>query len=171
MQQEREKTSKTRALIDHDTQARFVLNVYSIHNHKLISAVTPPDLRICFTRIDTDVVALRTKATQLVRGEHTNEHIPHPAGTDELASGSLPFDRMHGKAQEVPQPDANTTFTGTLSSQSKSELLKMAAVLAIPTTEKDRKQELTLKIRDHLDANPNTRNSVQFGQLTWRSAN
>ena len=47
----------------------------------------------------------------------------------------------------------------------------MAAVLAIPTTEKDRKQELTLKIRDHLDANPNTRNSVQFGRLTWRSAN
>jgi hypothetical protein len=47
----------------------------------------------------------------------------------------------------------------------------MAAVLGIQTTEKDRKQELTSKIRDFLDANTDTWNSAQFKQLTWRSTN
>ncbi|KAI9435191.1 hypothetical protein H4582DRAFT_1768182, partial [Lactarius indigo] len=45
VQQEHKKTSKTRALVDHDPQARFMLNVHSIHNYKLILAVTPPSLR------------------------------------------------------------------------------------------------------------------------------
>ena len=171
MQQEREKTSKTQALIDHDPKPQFVLNIYSIHNHKSILAVTPPGLRVHVTSIDVDVVALRTKAAQLVQGEHTDEVNPHCASADELTSGSLPFDQTRGNAQAASRTDVNTMFTGTLSSQSKMELLRMAAVLAIPTTEKDRKQELTLKIRDHLEANPDTRNNAQFGRLTWRSAN
>ena len=65
----------------------------------------------------------------------------------------------------------NVTFTGSLSLQRKLELVTMAAVLGITTTEKDLKQELMSKIWDHLDANPNIRNSAQFKQLTWQSAN
>jgi hypothetical protein len=171
VQQERDKTSRTQDLIDHNPEPRFVLNVHSIHNYKSILAVTPPGLQKPFTSVDVDVVTLRKRAAQLIRKECTDDDIAHPEDPDELTSGSLPFDRTHGKTQAAPHLDLNATFTGTLSSQSKLELLTMAAVLGIQTTEKDRKQELTSKIRDHLDTNPNTRNSAQFGRLTWRSAN
>ena len=170
MQQEREKTSKTRELVDHSPQPRFVLNVHSIHNYKSILAATPLNIRKP-SSLDVDVVALRKRAAQLIRKEHTEVDIAHPTGVDELTSGSIPFDRTHGKTQALPHRDMNTAFTGSLSSQRKLELVTMAAVLGIPTTEKDSKQELTSKIRDHLDANPDTRNSAQFKQLTWRSAN
>lgn len=171
VRQEREKTSKTRALVDHNAQARFILNIHSIHNYKLVLAVTPPSLRVPSTSVGTDIVLLRTRAARLIRKENTDEDVVHPTGADEPTSGALPFDRTRAKTRAAPQPDANASFTGTLSSQNKSELLIMAAVLGIPATEKARKQDLALKIRDYLDANPNTRNSPQFGQLTWRSAN
>ncbi|KAH8992124.1 hypothetical protein EDB86DRAFT_2781148, partial [Lactarius hatsudake] len=67
VQQEREKTSKTRALVNHDPQARFVLNVHSIHNYKSILAVTPPSLRGLSTSVDTDIVTLRMRAAQIIR--------------------------------------------------------------------------------------------------------
>lgn len=93
--------------------------------------------------------------------------IAHPTDADKLTSGSILFDWICGKTQAAPQHDMNPAFTGTLSSQNKSELVTMAAVLSILTTEKDQKQELASKIWDHLDPNPNTRNSAQFRQLTW----
>lgn len=166
VQQEREKTSRTRATVDHKPDARFVVNIHSIHNYKLILAVTPPDLLMPPTGVDSDTVALRTRAAQLLRGE---VNVTHP-GADGDVPTSLPFDRTHGKSQAAPQ-DANTTFAGTLSSQSKSTLMAMAAALSIPVTEKARKQELPVKIRDYLDANPDIRNSTRFAQVTWRSAN
>ena len=171
MQQEREKTSKTRDLVDHSPQPRFVLNVHSIHNYKSILAATPLDIRKP-SSLDVDVVALRKRAAQLIRKEPTDDvDIARPTDTHELTSDSIPFDRTRGKTQAVPQHDINAAFTGSLSSQRKLELVTMAAVLGIPTTEKDSKQELTSKIRDHLDANPDIRNGAQFKQLTWRSAN
>ncbi|KAH9175921.1 hypothetical protein EDB89DRAFT_2240784 [Lactarius sanguifluus] len=170
VQQEREKTSKTRALVDHNPQARFVLNVHSVHNYKSILAVTPPSLRGLSTSVDTDIATLRMRAAQVIRGEVMNKDVVHPAGTDESTLGSLPFDRVRAKTRAAPQRDANVPFTGTLSSQSKSELSTMAAVLGIPATEKTRKQELMSQIRDYLDNNSDIRNSAQFGQLTWRSA-
>ncbi|KAH9009912.1 hypothetical protein EDB84DRAFT_1256702, partial [Lactarius hengduanensis] len=67
VQQERETTSKTQALVNHNPQARFVLNVHSIHNYKLILAVTPPSLRGPFTSVNVDNVTLRKRAAQVIR--------------------------------------------------------------------------------------------------------
>jgi hypothetical protein len=127
----------------------------------------PPDLLMPSTGVDLDTVALRTRAAQLLRGE---DNVTHPTGADGDAPDSLPFDRAHAKSQAAPQ-DTNTTFAGTLSSQSKSSLMAMAAALSIPVTEKVRKQELVLKIRDYLDVNPDVRNSTRFAQVAWRSVN
>ena len=161
--QEREKTSRTQARVDHKPDARFVLNVYSIHNYETILAVTPPDLLAPLTSVDSDIVTLRRTAAQHIRGEET---VSHSLGT---GGDALPFDRTHAKSRSAPQPDTNTIFIGTLSSQSKSTLMEMAAVLSISNTEKARKQELVVKIREHLDAKPEVRNGTQFVQVTWRS--
>ncbi|KAN0136748.1 hypothetical protein V8E53_005518 [Lactarius tabidus] len=66
VQQERDKTSRTRDLIDHNPEPQFVLNVHSIHNYKSILAVTPPGLWKPFTSVDVDVVTLRKRAAQLI---------------------------------------------------------------------------------------------------------
>ncbi|KAF8257018.1 hypothetical protein EI94DRAFT_1449791, partial [Lactarius quietus] len=44
VRQEHEKTSWTRAIVNHKPDAKFVLNAHSIHNYKVILAVTPQDL-------------------------------------------------------------------------------------------------------------------------------
>ncbi|KAF8259698.1 hypothetical protein EI94DRAFT_1496818, partial [Lactarius quietus] len=44
VQQEHEKTSRTRTLVDHKPDAQFILNIHSIHNYKMILAITPQDL-------------------------------------------------------------------------------------------------------------------------------
>ncbi|KAH8978822.1 hypothetical protein EDB86DRAFT_2750263, partial [Lactarius hatsudake] len=44
VRQEHEKTGKTQALVDHDPRARFIVNIHSLHNYKLISAVIPHEL-------------------------------------------------------------------------------------------------------------------------------
>ncbi|KAH8994569.1 hypothetical protein EDB92DRAFT_1774302, partial [Lactarius akahatsu] len=67
VQQEHEKTSKTRALVNHNPQAQFVLNVHSVHNYKSISAVTPPSLWGLSTSVDTDIATLRMRAAQVIR--------------------------------------------------------------------------------------------------------
>ena len=154
-------------MIDHKPEARFVLNTHSIHNYETILAVTPPDLLVPSFGVGSDTVAIRTKAAQLLRGEDTTND-PLSIDVDAPISESLPFDRTHAKTRAA---HTNTNFTGTLSSQSKSVLMEMAAALSIPTTEKARKQELVLKIRDYLDTNPEVRNGVRFAQVTWRSAN
>ncbi|KAN0125421.1 hypothetical protein V8E53_015508 [Lactarius tabidus] len=156
VQQEREKTSRTRAMVDHKPEARFVLNIHSIHNYKTISAVTPPDLLVPSISVISDTVAIRTKAAQLLRGEDTTAD---PLSTNGGPPISLPFDRAHAKTRAAPL-DANTIFAGTLSSQSKQALMDMAGALSIPTSEKVRKQELMLTIRDYLDTNPEVRNGA-----------
>ena len=153
-------------MVDHKRDARFVVNTHSIHNYKSILAVTPPHLLMPSTGIDLDTVALRMRAAQLIRGE---DNVTHPTGTDGNTSNSLPFDRTHAKSRAAPR-DTNMTFAGPLSSQSKSTLMAMAAALSIPASEKTQKQELALKIQNHLDANPDVRNSVRFAQVAWRSA-
>ena len=66
MQQEHEMTGNTHALVDHDPEARFVVNIHSIHNYKLIATVIPQDLLVPFTSVNGDVIALRKKAAGLV---------------------------------------------------------------------------------------------------------
>ncbi|KAF8257541.1 hypothetical protein EI94DRAFT_1507665, partial [Lactarius quietus] len=44
VQQEHDKTGNTRALVDHNPKARFVVNIHSIHNYKLIATIVPQDL-------------------------------------------------------------------------------------------------------------------------------
>ena len=156
-------------MVDHKPEARFVLNTHSIHNYKTILAVTPPDLLVSSFGVGSDTVAIRTKAAQILRGEDTTVH-PHSTDGPPI-SESLPFDRAHAKTRAAPLSDTNTIFAGTLSSQTKSVLMEMAAALSIPTTEKARKQELVLKIRDYLDTNTEVRNGMRFAQVTWRSAN
>ena len=87
--------------------------------------------------------------------EHTDVDIAHPTDTDKLTSSSILFDWTCRKTQAVPLCDMNSTFTGSLSLQRKLELVTMAAVLSIPTTEKDLKQELMLK------------NTGPFGCQSW----
>jgi hypothetical protein len=154
-------------MVDHKPEARFVLNIHSIHNYKTISAVTPPDLLVPSISVISDTVAIRTKAVQLLRGEDTTAD---PLSTNGGPPISLPFDRAHAKTRAAPL-DANTIFAGTLSSQSKQALMDMAGALSIPTSEKVRKQELMLTIRDYLDTNPEVRNGTRFAKVTWRSAN
>ena len=159
-------TGNTRALVEHDPEARFVVNIHSIHNYKLIAAVVPRDLLVPFTGVDgEDINALRKKAARLVRGEKQcdNDDAAQPADD----SDPLPFDRGGTKGLATAGP--NTIFKGTLSTQNKLELTKMASVLGITVLEKDRKQELVSKVREYLEANPSVRNNVQFIQVTWRS--
>lgn len=165
MQQEHEKTGNTRALVDHNPEARFVVNTHSIHNYKLVAAVVPQDLLVPFTSVNGDIIALRKKAAGLVQGEKQGDDDDAAQPTDN--SDPLPFDRGGTKGLATAGP--NTIFKGTLSTQSKLELMKMASVLGIPVSEKDRKQELALKVREYLEANPDRRNNTQFTQLTWRS--
>ena len=164
VQQEHEMTGNTRALVDHDPEARFVINIHLIHNYKLIAAVIPQDLLVPFTSVNGDVIALRKKAAGLVRGEKQgdNDNAAQPTNDD-----PLPFDRGGTKGLATAGP--NTIFKGTLSTQTKLELTKMASVLGIQVSEKDQKLELASKVWAHLEANQDVRNSVQFTQLTWRS--
>jgi hypothetical protein len=104
---------------------------------------------------------------QLLRGEDTTAD---PLSTNGGPLISLPFDRAHAKTRAAPL-DANTIFAGTLSSQSKQALMDMAGALSIPTSEKVRKQELMLMIRDYLNTNPEVRNGTRFAKVTWQSAN
>ena len=127
---------------------------------------------IPFTSVNGDVVALRKRAAGLVRGEKLpadEDNAPTNANDKGDTSTTMPFDRTCTRG--VANIDKNTIFMGTLSSQSKVALTKMASVLGIPVMEKDRKQGLTLKIRERLDANPGIRNDAQFAQLIWRSGN
>ena len=163
MQQEREKTGNTCALVDHDPEARFVINVHSIHNYELIAAVVPQDLLVPFTSVNGNVIALRKNAAGLVRGEKQCDNDDAAQPTDNR--DPLPFDRGGTKGLATAGPD--TIFKGTLSTQSKLELMKMASMLGIPVSEKDRKQELTSKVQEYLEANPDRRNDTQFTQLTW----
>jgi hypothetical protein len=167
VRQEREKIGNTRALVDHNPEARFVVNIHSIHNYKLIAAVVPQDLLVPFTSVNGDIAALRKKAAGLVRGAKQPNDGDAAQPTDD--GDPLPFDR--GGKKSVAAAGKDVVFKGTLSSQSKLELMKMANVLGIPVLEKDRKQELALKVREHLDANPDARNNVQFTQLSWRPGN
>jgi hypothetical protein len=138
---------------------------HSIHNYKLISAVVPKDLLAPFTSINGDIGAFKKKAARLIRGEK----LPEDNDPAQPTESDLPFDRASTMSRAVA--DKNTVFKGTLSSQSKSELMRMASVLGLRTPEKERRQELALKIREHLEANPDVRNNVQFTKLTWRSGN
>ncbi|KAI9439261.1 hypothetical protein H4582DRAFT_1769454, partial [Lactarius indigo] len=67
VQQEREMTSRTRATVKHKPDPRFVLNVHSIHNYKLILAVTPPNLLMPSIGVDFNTVELRKRAAQVLR--------------------------------------------------------------------------------------------------------
>ena len=105
-------TGNTRALVEHDPEARFVVNIHSIHNYKLIAAVVPRDLLVPFTGVDgEDINALRKKAARLVRGEKQcdNDDAAQPADD----SDPLPFDRGGTKGLATAGP--NTIFKGTLS--------------------------------------------------------
>jgi hypothetical protein len=69
--QEREKTSRTRSVILHSNDVRFIVNTSSLHNYSQISAATPPSLRSHpFTVADQN--ALRTAAAVQIRNKHTD---------------------------------------------------------------------------------------------------
>ncbi|KAJ7256585.1 hypothetical protein C8J57DRAFT_1649924 [Mycena rebaudengoi] len=69
--QEREKTSRTRSVILHSNDMRFIVNTSSLHNYSQISAATPPSLRSHpFTVADQN--ALCTAAAVQIRNKHTD---------------------------------------------------------------------------------------------------
>jgi hypothetical protein len=143
------------------------VNIHSIHNYKLIAAVVPQDLLAPFTSVNGNIIALKKKAAALVRGDKQPNNGDAAQPTDD--SDPLPFDQ--GGTKNLVVADKDTLFKGHLSSQTKLELKKMASVLCIPVLEKDRKQELTLKVQEYLEANPDVRNNTQFIQLTWQPVN
>jgi hypothetical protein len=122
---------------------------------------------VAFTSVKGDVVALRKKVASLVQGETQPDNGDATQPTDN--GDPLPFD--HGGTKSLAVAGKYAIFKGHLSSQTKLELKKMASVLCILVLEKDWKQELTLKVWEYLEANPDVRNNTQFIQLTWRSGN
>lgn len=137
---------------------------HAIHNYKPIATVVPQALLVPFTSVDGNINVLRKKAAGLVQGEkqHDDDTAQPTDDTD-----PLPFDQGGTKGLVMAGP--NMIFKGTLSTQNKLEFTKMASMLGIPVLEKDWKQELASKVWEHLEANPDVRNNVQFIQLTWWS--
>ncbi|KAJ6501774.1 hypothetical protein DFH09DRAFT_1051553 [Mycena vulgaris] len=73
--QEREKTSKSKAIIKHTDDHRFVLNTCSLHNYHQIASATPIALRLPSFSVE-DQPALRAAAAARIREKGTGEEEP-----------------------------------------------------------------------------------------------